>query len=576
MTKWQQALTENDLYYIKCIRVTAPLPFMKQLNFEVIDVPGLKSGSFSKIFERMAMEAGRWADRILIFPNSFRSEFPTDYFELMGKIFNDHHIQRNPKTFCYCFGGRTISPENASKEFLDCQSEKTTISITTTFKTYLSDFFDYKFDDIPRGPNERSANTQIQFVESKKKVLVFLNSQFMSFPIPNTNSPNFKQEFEYTRNSFSLMVKKDQLIYMNRLAQQIRELALICIPIMIAKSKYQTAKSRKDETEQLMKQCHKSVKAIVKGLKQTLKKKNPKKAIGELLKEHSLVSCVQLSNNSSHTKLIISHLSVIEEYIKAIAKKHLITESTRDVEEDVKNFSEAVLPFFDLNHENHIVLATEMKGVLNDLFCSFIKTREVEYEGNFNIHFCPLKKDELNSSVLKLLLRTTIQISAKIVANSDSAVKKNMYRRDKTTATIHILNHDDLPVQKSCIMNLSIKKNLQVILSNVQENDFESFKNFVPSSVLLNHHVKTRIAPVFFLASPDVSHLAFQDIWEMYTTESLIIIVTPEENVDMFRDLATDSNKMNHQVRILSVHVENGLYSEGTLMNSVFFFSRFF
>lgn len=50
-------------------------------------------------------------------------------------------LKFHPKTFCYCFGGRTISPEYAHKEFLDCLSEKTSASITTTFRTYLSEFF---------------------------------------------------------------------------------------------------------------------------------------------------------------------------------------------------------------------------------------------------------------------------------------------------------------------------------------------------------------------------------------------------------------------------------------------------
>ncbi|KAF0977475.1 hypothetical protein FDP41_003467 [Naegleria fowleri] len=180
------------------IKVKAPLPFLKELNCELMDVPGLNSGSHSKIFERLALKAGKLSDRILIFPNNMISEFPTDYFELMGRIFADKDIQRNPKTFCYCFGGITINEEKASKEFLGCLSKKKRQKFEKTFRKYLSDFFDYKFDDTP---NEKPVNGQVEFVESKKRMLEFLNDQFMIIPIPNTKYVQFEREFHYTRSS---------------------------------------------------------------------------------------------------------------------------------------------------------------------------------------------------------------------------------------------------------------------------------------------------------------------------------------------------------------------------------------
>ncbi|KAG2393900.1 hypothetical protein C9374_003664 [Naegleria lovaniensis] len=581
MSNKLKAMTDNDMYRVKMIKVTAPIPIMKDWNFELIDAPGLNSGAHSKLFERLAIEAGTLADRILIFPNGLRAELPTDYFELMGKIFSDPDIQRNPKTFCYCYGGRSISEKNATNEFLECLSAKTKEPINRTFKNYLSDFFDYKFDDLPRGTHEKPVNGQIHFVESKKNVLEFLVEQFMTFPIPNMNSKNVKQEFEYTKQCFKLMLKKDRLIYMNRLTQNIRELALICIPRIMAKTKYQTTMNKKDEVDEIMNECHQVVNNIVKGFKQKAKKnQSPKRAIGKLLKDEFLVSKVDIDGNEKRTKLIITHLRLLEEYIKAIARKYLNVESTGNQTTDVNRFSDAVLPLFDLNHPDHIVLASEIKEELKDLFFSFINTRHTHYEEKFNNNFCAVKRDLISSNVLKLpkvnnYVNVNAMVSDRIVTYSDSVVKNRyQYRRDKSAVTIRNVTNG-LPVVSS-VIQISLKKNLQVDISNVQQDEFETFKNLKPSKVLLDHNQKTRVAPVFFISLDGiVSHFALSNIWEQYSSESLVIIVAPVQLECMIIDSVKNYDKPHHQVRILRVHVENGLYSEGSLMNAMFHLANY-
>ncbi|KAF0977476.1 hypothetical protein FDP41_003468 [Naegleria fowleri] len=92
----------------------------------------------------------------------------------------------------------------------------------------------------------------------------------------------------------------------------------------------------------------------------------------------------------------------------------------------LKNFSEAILPLFDLNHEKHIVLVTEVKGVLKDLFLTFIKTRDVGSDSyDFHSNFCPVKREEKNPSVLKIPTEEHYPdiaslVGARIISNSDS------------------------------------------------------------------------------------------------------------------------------------------------------------
>ncbi|EFC41850.1 hypothetical protein NAEGRDRAFT_58724 [Naegleria gruberi] len=585
MVTFQNQMTESDVYRIKLIRVKVPLPKIKS-KFEVIDVPGINSGTLSGIFERMALEACILSDRILLFPNSFRSEIPTDVFEFVRKIFSDPIIQKNPKTFSFCHGGRSFQEADAHKEYLDCLHDYNISKIHVSFCQLLSNYFDFKFDDIPKAPNEKPVNDQIVFVENKKVVLELLKDNFVSFPIPHNKSKSLTHEINITQLYFDIMLKKDRLILVGRMIQSLRELALLCIPNLLFKSKFQTAKSNQDNNVEIMDGCNEVVHDIVRKMQKVLKKRGGFKKSNVKFPTNFLLDVlssevVKNFKEKEHT-LIQNQLALMEKHIKLLGSIHLIKSQSGDAEQDLKNFSEQVLPLFDLNHKDHITLATEMKGVLNDLFKSFILERNFEYEHKFDINFCDVRRDEHNSGVLKLPNRMFSSVedmtSAKIVSNGDSLTKANKYRNDKSEMQVRKLESSVLlPASSQNIMEINIRKD-KIIEIEGGDQSFDSFKSMLPSSTLLNHHAKTRIAPTFFLSLDGTCpNLAFNSCWVNYTSESLVIIVTPHEYVDNFVDLVQQHNENDqHRVMILSVSVENELYSEGSLMNAVFDFSSYF
>ena len=596
LEEMQSNLTENDIYRLKMIKVSIPNDILK--DFSLIDSPGLNCGSYCKLFDRLALEACKISDRICIFPNGGRSELPTDLFELTGKIFEDPDVQRDPKPFCFCFGGKNLDPSSNNSFIVDYA--KITSTNNLTFSRCLSQFFDIYINEESNLGTEnnppQAEREEIIFVESKQEVIEFLIEEFTQLPIPNMNSDNFDKEFDFSILSFEYMLQKNRMIRMKRLERNLKELALICLPKLMSKIKYQSSKKTKKEMEDIMRTCFDCVQSIVnkfERLKNPFSRYEKKNLILDKLQEGFLVSVLDefkplepTERQASRYSWIETHLKLLEEHIRRLAERNFLYKSSGDSERDWNNFYNAVRPIFDLNDPEHVILASEMKQEILSLFTSCIGNISTQ-DYQFYSKICELKRDTTKSKALKLPEKDnyenfTEMVSNRIISNSDSAVRKGTYRRDLSNSVILVqAQSQQLPVNMVFLLSMrnvieiDMKKNNQVVLSNITDA-FDNFKVMTSPRILLDN-VLTQVAPVFFISlDGNVSELALCEFWKKFTTSSLIVIVSPEDHIYNFLSKVENHNVGNFKFRILSVKVENNLYSLGSLMNAIIHLSTYY
>ncbi|EFC39757.1 predicted protein [Naegleria gruberi] len=389
----QLSMTKDDMYHVKLFRITAPIPLLKEQKLEIIDVP--------------------------------------DIFDIVGKVFSHHSAQRSPKMFVYTYGGKYTSMKNASIEFLNSLSEKEVTEKEIEFSQLLEDYFDYKFDDVPFDKSNRVSEIigKVEFVEPKVQVLEFLKDNFMLYPIPNLDSKNHSNELKLTKRYFKLTIIRDKLIKATRLVEEISRTAILCLPKLISSSKYQSKKL--DEFNSY----------LVNLKTNNYSKKEKAGKIDKWLGDNFLTEELEFNSESKAHNSILKHLKLLEDNIRTLAETYFVSESSGNDCEDYKGFKAMVLPMFDVESGDHVILATETKGVLKELLGTYLNSiSSNKYEPNFNQHYAHLHLFETNSKK-SLSLPTKSSYSdidemkqAKLFNNRDDV--NNCFRHDKTMAKI--------------------------------------------------------------------------------------------------------------------------------------------